>query len=91
MENSFSVRIALNIMTLTSVIILPWWVSVIFILVLITRYRAYEILFWGFLLDILYSSPIPSLLNTTLLFTIISLVVFILADITKKHLIFYTE
>jgi hypothetical protein len=65
-------RIFLNLCTLVSVLWFPWWLTIGFLVLLLAAARAYEVLFWGFILDALYGAPVPTFFNLPLLFTAIS-------------------
>lgn len=82
-------RIILNILLGVSILTLPWWVSIFFILTMLFLYRAYEVLAWALVADVLYGWPLPALFNTPLLFTILVTFLFFAAEYGKRFLVFY--
>ena len=83
-------RIFLNTLLLWSVLFLPWWVSVFFMVSLLVLWKAYEVLFWGFLIDVTYGASVPSYGTIPLIFTLLSVLLFIAIEFSKKRIIFYT-
>lgn len=49
-------RILLNSILFLSILFLPWWVSVLFILIYIWKYDLPEVIVYALLMDILYVS-----------------------------------
>ncbi len=90
-KNRNLLRVTINIVLLASILFLPWWVSVAIMVFLLALYRAYEVFLWGFLMDALYSGPVPLYLNIPILFTIMSVLLFIVIGVSKQRLIFYTN
>lgn len=82
-------RIVFNILMFLSVLFLPWWVTVIVAMVFLSKFKAYEIIFWGVFVDILYSASVPSFLNIEYLFTITFIVLLIISHYLKRRLMFY--
>ena len=85
-----TLRVILNIALFVSVLFLPWWLSIVFMVILLVFYTAYEIVFWGLAIDMLYSAPVPLFANFVLIFTVFSLLLFVSAEILKRRLIFYS-
>jgi hypothetical protein len=53
--NSIFIRIVVFILTFLSVIVLPWWISVPIIIFFNFYFQFYlEVLFFGFMFDVLY-------------------------------------
>lgn len=48
------IRVALAILMFCSAFLLPWWIGAIVGLVLAVRYRAWEVVLFGVLLDVLW-------------------------------------
>ena len=84
-----ALRIILNILLGISVLTLPWWLSLLIILVMLFLYRAYEVLAWGFIADVLYGWPLPAFFNTSLLITFSVVLLFLVAEYVKRFLVFY--
>jgi len=82
-------RIMLNLSLLVSVLLLPWWISALVALVAVLMYRAYEVIFWGFVFDVLYAWPLPALANVSLVATTAAVAMFLLAEYSKRFLSFY--
>lgn len=82
-------RIVFNILMFLSVLFLPWWVTVIVAMVFLSKFKAYEIIFWGVFADILYNASVPSFLNIEYLFTITFIVLLIISHYLKRRLMFY--
>lgn len=84
-------RLILNICVLLSVLFLPWWATIALMgAVLFSSERAFEVLFWGLLMDVLYGTPQPLFFNITFLFTFGAGAMFVLAFFIKRRLIFYS-
>lgn len=82
-------RIFLNGCLLVSVLFFPWWLTIAFALLLVVSVRAYEILFWGFLLDVLYAAKLPDFFGIPILFTLCFGFIFIAVELIKPGLVFY--
>jgi hypothetical protein len=50
-------RIAVAVIGFLSAIFLPWWIPVICIIILALRWRAWEAIFLGVFMDLLWLSP----------------------------------
>jgi len=82
-------RISLNILMVSSILFLPWWLSILFALVLLFGFEAVEVLGWGLLIDILYGTPLTLFFNFTFIFTLLFLTLFLVTTHLKQRLIFY--
>ncbi|HEY4486918.1 MAG TPA: hypothetical protein VJB70_04270 [Candidatus Paceibacterota bacterium] len=85
-----ALRIIAQFIMLFSLLFLPWWVTAlcgIVFLFFITSF--YEIIFWGFLGDVLYGTQITSLYNFSYLMTVGALVLFVLMQYAKKEMRLY--
>jgi len=83
------IRFLLNVLLFASVIWLPWWAVVLCALPLLFGYRAYEVLVWGVLADMLYATPVLVFANLPLLFSMLFLLLFLAAEYSKRFLVFY--
>jgi len=84
-------RVALDIILFISLIALvPWWIAAIFALALSFYFQNYyEIIIAGILLDAFYGTPQNIFFDSTLFFTICSLIIFLAVKILKKKIIYY--
>lgn len=82
-------RLFLNICLFISVCFFPWWITIGFILLLLATARAYEVIFCGFIIDLLYGVPVPGFMNVPFLFTLLSGFLFLIVELIKPHLVFY--
>ena len=81
------VRIALNLLLMGSIAWFFWWVSLACAVVLVARYRAYEVIFWGAVLDFLYGTS--AVLAMPFLSTLVFTVCLLVAELIKPYLVFY--
>ncbi len=77
--NKYTVRIAAFVLVCFAVITLPWWIMAIILVGLTVYFSLYiEVLFFGFLFDILYSAhnsfPYTALTLALVLLSVVSLV-----------------
>ena len=72
-------RTTLNILLAASILFLPWWISIVLAFSLLLLYSAYEVLFWGLIMDMFYSAPIGVFFGIELVFTILFVLLFIFA------------
>lgn len=63
------------------------WILAIILLFLIQSY--YEIILWGIIYDALYGMALPGFWNIKYIFTISSIVLFVVSVLIKKRLIAY--
>lgn len=89
MSRSIIFRILLNIALLASIVWLPLWIAMIFLLVLVIRFRAYEVLLFGIAVDALYAAPVSVLFGLPIFFTLVFALFLIAAEYSKRFLIFY--
>lgn len=82
-------RVILNILLALSIMFLPWWISVVLAFALLFLYAAYEVLFWGLVMDMLYSAPIGAFFGIELIFTILFVLLFIFAGYCKQWFMLY--
>jgi len=83
-------RILINISIFLSALFLPWWITLIFILLLVFSFIAPEILVWGFFIDVLYAAPVAPFLGFEFIFTFFFLFLYFVAHYLKKRLVFYS-
>lgn len=88
-QRNIIVRVFLNVALAVSLVLLPWFVSLPFALVLLFRFRAYEILLWGVLADALYGAPVSVLGGLPIFFTLIFTLLFVAVEYSKRFLVFY--
>ncbi len=80
-------RFTLNIIFLLSIILMPWWVSVLFGVFLIFHIEGYyEVIVAGFVLDYMYSAPTEIFYNFQFVYTLIFLFFFGISVPLKKVL-----
>jgi hypothetical protein len=83
-------RIILNIILFLSIIICPWWVSVILALAILYYLKNFpEIVVHGLILDIYYGRLSPSFHIFDYRFTLLFLVLLLTSFFIKKRLKFY--
>lgn len=82
-------RLLLNIMLLISVLFFTWWISVLVGLLLLFRRNAFEVVFWGFLMDVLYGVSLPAFWGFPLVMTSLFFVLYLVSVVLKQRLIFY--
>lgn len=69
-----------------------WWFTWCFAIALLFYFRNYyEIILWGIIYDAIYSMSLPEYGNIRYIFTISSIILFILAFIFRKSLIVYDD
>ena len=85
-----AIRLVAQCIMFFSLLFLPWWVTAIAgILFLFFLPSFYEIIFWGFLGDMLYGAHITSLYNFSYVMTAGALVLFALIYVAKKEMRLY--
>ena len=85
-------RIALDIAIVLTMIWSYWWATWILVIVLLFFFPTYyEIIGWGIVYDALYGLSLPQFHNIPYIFTISSLVLFVIATLLKKYLVAYEE
>lgn len=77
-------RIFANILVLSSIMFLPWWLVVFLLLVLLFIFDFIEIIAYGFILDIMYS--LPSGFFSKNLFLISAVVAYFIFTIVRPNL-----
>ena len=82
-------RIFLNVCVFLSILWFPWWVTIGFLLLLLGVSRAYEVLLWGVLLDVLYGAPLPDFFGVPLFFTLLCTLIVVVVEFIKPTLVFY--
>ena len=78
-------RAVFTVLLFLSVLVAPWWVPSLIALVLVVRYRAYEVPIAGVLMDILYG--IPQGYFYGYLLTIVGVLIFVCAELLKRELL----
>ena len=84
-----ALRIFLNGCLLLSALWFPWWVTMGFVLLLLSVARAYEVIVWGIVLDTLYGAPVPRFFELPILFTLLCTLVVVVVEFIKPTLVFY--
>jgi hypothetical protein len=85
-------RILADIVLLVSVFIFPWWFVLMLGTVMLFIFPDfYEILFLGIVLDSLYNAPIARYHHVEFVVTLITVFLFILAEVLKRRLRFYSR
>ena len=87
-----SKRLYTNLIIFASIFILPWWVPVILSIISSWFYFYVEIIFVGFILDLLYRSDLFVKIfgsKISLFFTILLTVIMVLIRVIKKQMRFY--
>ena len=79
--STLSLRILFNIIMFSSVLFFPWWFTFVIAVFFLFFFDAYEVLFWGFLGDVLYGNPVPLYFNVPFLLTLVSLLLFFVVGI----------
>ena len=77
------VRVLLNVLLMGSIVWLPWWTMLVAAIVLVARYRAYEVIFWGAVIDLLYGTSIA------FLSTLACAALLLAGELIKPRLVFY--
>lgn len=88
-KSNIAVRVVLNALLLLSVAWFPWWVSLVVVIVLVSRYRAYEVILWGGMIDLLYGSTAS--VGMPFLSTATFALLLALAEVIKPRLVFYSK
>ncbi len=68
------VRVAVAVFGILSVFILPWWIPMVCVTILALRYRAWEAILIGVLIDLAWLPSAPSI-HTLPIFTIASIII----------------
>jgi hypothetical protein len=69
-----------------------WWMTWCLAIVLLFYFSSYyEIILWGIIYDALYGMALPEFWNIRYIFTISSIVLFIMAYFLRKKLIIYND
>ncbi len=88
-KNSKLYRIFFDALFLVSIFILPWWVTVAFMIVFMFIFEEYfEIMIFGIMFDVVYGVPgiFPF---SAYIFTISSIVFYLFIHYLKKRIIIY--
>lgn len=84
-----TIRIVLNVLLFVSILFFPWWLTLVFGLVLLIRYAAYEIILYGFFADTIYGIPLPEFYGIQFLCTAVFMIALFASFFIKKKIIFY--
>ena len=90
MKKQTLIRIIMGILIFCSIIWGYWyltWALAIIFLFIFPMY--FEIIAWGIIYDSLYGIKLPEFWNIDYIFTIVSIVLFLISFIIKKKLIIY--
>lgn len=77
-------RVGLSIVGFISAFFMPWWITVIIMIGLSVRYRAWEVLIMGFIMDALWT---PASLMHVPLYTVIAIVIVWLFEPLRDQLL----
>ncbi len=84
------IRSIFGLIILISILFGPWWLTWVLAILLLFYYPVYyEIIAWGIIYDSLYGVSLPEFWNIKYIFTIFSIVIFIISLFIKKRLIVY--
>ncbi len=90
MKRQNQIRIIFGILVLCSILWGYWWLTWSLSIIFLFYFPIYfEIIAWGILYDALYAIPLPSFWNINYIFTLVSIVLFLISLILKKRLIIY--
>ena len=85
-------HIILDILLFLFVVTCPWWVTVLFALVILYYLKSFnEIVLFGLLMDIYYGRFSPSFHVTDYKFTLLFLILLVSSLFIKKRLKFYNK
>lgn len=85
-----STRIFFVIALCMLIIWAPWWLVWCCAIALLFYFpNYYEIIIWGIVYDALYGISLPAFWNIEYIFTLFSILLFVMAVILKKRLIMY--
>jgi hypothetical protein len=88
-KNNLS-RVILGILVFLSIIWAPWWLTWSLAIIFLFYFSLYyEIFAWGIIYDALYGISLSEYWNVSYIFSIASIVLFIISFIIKKKLIIY--
>lgn len=80
-------RVSTDILILLSILYLPWWFTAFLALLGIFLFKNfYEVVFAGFLLDLLYGTAVKEFYGIWFIFTAFFLILFILMERLKKNI-----
>jgi len=82
-------RVFIFVATIFFAIILPWWLSALFLALMILIFAFPELLFGGFVLDLLYGSKDNAIFHIPLFFTFSSCVLLLLFIFLRTKMKFY--
>lgn len=83
-------RILLDVAVFISLVLLPWWMTVLLVFVLLWYFpHFYEAIVAGFIIDSLYSAPLSSFGGFQLIFTLGSVFLFGIVEYTKTKVRWY--
>ncbi len=72
-----------------SIVLFPWWVSVVAAIALTFLSEGFEVVVGGFLADVLYATAVPSFHGFMFIMTAGALALFFTARVAKRYLIHY--
>jgi hypothetical protein len=74
-----------------AVFTLPWWVTFAIAVLFLVRFSGYEILFWGFVMDVLYGASLPGFFGFPFMGTAGAALLLMVSFLIKRRLIFYRD
>ncbi len=85
-------RIFTAILMIVSIVYGYWWLTWILAISFLLYFPSYyEIIVWGVVYDALYGLNVPELYNIRYIFSISSIILFVIAYFLRKYLIAYDE
>ncbi len=88
--NKTLLRISLDAIIFLSIFYFPWWVGMFLAVVGILFFsNFFEIFLVGYLLDLLYGTNVKEFYGIWFVFTLLSVVVYVIIEHIKKNIRFY--
>jgi hypothetical protein len=85
-------RIIFDILLLISVIVCPWWFTVIFAIATLYLFKSFnEVIFFALIMDILYGQISSTFYWSDYKFTVFFIIILITSFFIKKYLKFYNK
>jgi hypothetical protein len=82
-------RAILNGLIFVSILFLPWWLTLVFAVILVLAHKAYEVLLWALFFDSFYGTSLDIIWGMEYLATFIMLIILALSFALKRKVIFY--
>src|SRR3989344_4581768 len=89
-KNKIKKRVAANLILLALLFIAPWWIVMSVAVLFLFYFKNYfEILIFGFLLDLLYGAPVSAYYGMGYVISVIAALAFALVAVVKNRLVFF--